>query len=84
MSSRQGSASFTIVIGGLTALVTGAIVLTFIVYPIINAFMGAAFWGSAETTAGARVFTYTGGLWTFWGGVILIAILSWVWIQTRQ
>lgn len=83
MSTRQGSASFTIVIAGLTALIVGAMLLTFLFYPIISAFMGAGFW-SAETAAGARVTTYVGGMWQFWGGIILLALLSFVWIRTRQ
>ena len=81
--SRQGSASFVLVIGGMTAIVVGAIVLTFLFYPISNAFQGAAFWG-AETAPGARVTTYVGGVWTFWGAIILISILSFIWIRTRQ
>lgn len=83
MSARQGSASYTIVVGGITALVIGAIMLTFLVYPMANAFMDAAFWGS-ETTSGARVITYVGGAWTFSGGIVLIAIIMWIWVHTRQ
>lgn len=81
--SRQGSASFTVVIGGLTAIVTGAIVLTFFVYPISDAFMNSALW-SSETVHGARVTTYVGGFWAFWGAIIMIAILAYIWITTRQ
>lgn len=81
--SRQGSASFTIVIGSMAALITGAIVLTFMFYPIIHSFRNAAFWTSS-TAHGARLTTYVGGLWVFWGAIILISILSFVWIRTRQ
>lgn len=81
--SRQGSASYTIVLGAMSALLVGAIVLTMLFYPIVTAFMDAAFF-SAETTAGARVNTYVEGMWTFWGAIILIAILSFVWVKTRQ
>lgn len=81
--SRQGSASFTIVIGSLTAMIVGAIVLTMMFYPIINAFMDAAFWNT-NSVAGNRVTTYTGGVWVFWGAIVMLAILSYVWIQTRQ
>jgi len=54
MSVRQGSASFTIAIGAIAALIVGAIVLTFMFFPIISAFFDAAFWGSLETTQGVR------------------------------
>lgn len=83
MSTRQGSASFTIVIAGVAAIVVGGMLLTFVLYPIMNAFIGAPFW-SAETAAGSRVLTYTKGLWTFWGAIMLIATLSFIWVRTRQ
>lgn len=83
MATRQGSASFTIVIAGVVSLIVGAMLLTFVLYPVMNAFIGAPFW-SAETTAGSRVLTYTRGLWTFWGAIILMSILSFVWVRTRQ
>lgn len=83
MSARQGSASFTIVLGALTAIVVSAIILTFVFYPIVTAFMGSAMW-SAETAAGSTILTYTGGLWEFWAAILLMAILSFVWVRTRQ
>lgn len=83
MSTRQGSSSYTIVIGALAALLIGGIVLTFIVYPIFNAFTNSAFWG-AETADGARLVMFIGGAWEFWGGIVLIALLAYVWITTRQ
>lgn len=81
--SRQGSASFTIVIGGLTMLMVGGILLTFLHYPVTNAFMDSAFW-SSQTEHGARMTTFVGGIWIFWGAIILISILSFIWIRTRQ
>jgi len=84
MSVRQGSASFTVAIGAIAALVVGAIVLTFVHFPIISAFFDAAFWGSAETTQGVRLQTTIEGVWLVWPVVILISILSYVWITTRQ
>ena len=81
--SRQGSASYTIAIGAMTAIIIGAIVLTIFLYPIINAFRGSGLW-NADTAAGNRLLTYTGGIWEFWGAIILIAILAYVWIRTRQ
>lgn len=83
MSTRQGSASYTIVIGAIAALIVGALLLTLLFYPIFNAFTGAGFW-SAETTAGARVIRFTEGLWEFWGAIILIAMLAFIWVRTRQ
>lgn len=83
MSARQGSASFTIVLGSMAALLVGGIMLTFFVYPIVNGFTNAAFW-DASTVAGSRLLTVTSGLWTFWGAIILMAILSFVWVKTRQ
>lgn len=82
-ASRQGSASFTIVIGALAALIVGAIVLTFAFFPIANGFFDAAFW-NAETAHGARVTTYIGGMWRFWPAIILLAILAYIWVETRQ
>jgi len=81
---RQGSASFTIVIAGMTALVVGAMVLTFVFYPIATALLNSPLFDLMATTAGTRVTTYVRGLWTFWGAIILIAILSFIWVRTRQ
>lgn len=83
-ASRQGSASFTIVLGGLTALVVGAIMLTFVLFPIANAFMDASFWGTASTAPGQRLTTTIGGVWTFWPAILLIGLAIWVWVTTRQ
>ena len=83
MSARQGSASFVLVIGSMTAIIVGAIVLTLFVYPIVNAFRGSPAW-EMETVAGTRVLTYVGGMWEFWAAIILFGILSWVWVRTRQ
>jgi hypothetical protein len=80
---RQGSASFTIVIAVIAAIGTGAFLLTFIVYPIYNGFTSSAFW-AADTVPGSRVVTFVSGLWEFWGGIILLALVSFVWIRTRQ
>lgn len=81
--SAQGSASYTIVIGAIAAIIVGAIVLTMLFYPIVVALMGAAFW-SSQTSQGALLTTYVGGIWRFWGAIVLMAILSFVWIRTRQ
>lgn len=81
--SRQGSASYTIVIGGVTAVVVGAIVLSFLAYPFINAFVGTPIFESS-TTSGSRVMMYVKGFWTFLGGFVMIAIVIWIWITTRQ
>ncbi|MFP4627210.1 MAG: hypothetical protein ACOCQY_02750 [Halorhabdus sp.] len=83
MSARQGSAAFTIVIGGVTAFVVGAFLLTFAVYPIATQFMDAAFW-TASTPSQEFLTTYVGGIWKFWGAILLIAILSFVWVSTRR
>lgn len=83
MSTRQGSASYTIVIGALTGLFVGALMLTFVMFPLFNAFSEAPFF-NAETADGAMVVTYTLGIWEFWGAIILIALLAWLWIRTRQ
>lgn len=85
MSARpsQGSASFTIVLGAVTSVLVGGLLLTFVVYPVVNSFTTAGFWG-AETTPGANLLTVVQGIWTFWGAIVLIAILSFVWIRTRQ
>lgn len=81
---QQGSASFVLVLGGLTALLVGAMVLTFLFYPVVTAMLESALFAPMSTTGGARVLMYVEGLWVFWGGIILIGILSWVWVRTRQ
>lgn len=83
MSTRQGSASYTIVIGAVTAIVVGAMMLTFVLFPMHNTFTAASFW-SADTVHGSRVVTFTTGLWVFWPAIILIAITSYVWVRSRQ
>lgn len=83
MSTRQGSASFTIVLAGLTFVIVGALALTVFFYPIVTALMDSAFW-SAETSSGAKLLTWVEGIWKFIGGIMLIALTAWVWIKTRQ
>lgn len=83
MSTRQGSASYTVVIAALASIFVGAIMLTMVLYPIVTAFMNSAIW-SAETTHGAMLLSVVGGLWEFWGAIMLIALLAFVWIRTRQ
>jgi hypothetical protein len=80
---RQGSASFVIVLGAVAMFLVGGFILTFVLYPIINTFTNAAFWTS-ETIAGARVTTNVAGMWEFWGAILLLALLSFVWVKTRQ
>lgn len=80
---RRGSAAFVVVLGAVTAIVVGAMLLTFVVYPMTNAFTAAAFW-SASTTPGANLLAVVEGVWVFWGALILLAILAYVWINTRQ
>ena len=82
-ASRQGSASYTVVIGALTALLVGAMMLTFVVFPVYNSFTASGMW-AAETTAGVRVLTYVGGLWKFWPAIILFALVAFIWVRTRQ
>lgn len=86
MSIRQShstSGAFVVVIGGVTALIVGAIVLTFVVFPLTDVFMASELW-TAQTPAGSELLTYMGGFWVFWPAIILIAILSFIWINTRQ
>lgn len=83
MAARQGSSSYTIVIGALGAVFVGGLILTLLVFPFFNSFTDAAFW-SADTATGSRLVTLVAGLWEFWGGIVLIAILSFVWVRTRQ
>lgn len=83
MSTRQGSASFTIVLGAVTTFLVGGFLLTFVVYPFHNFMTAAAFW-DAETAVAARVFGIVAGLWQFWGAIILLVLLSFIWVSTRQ
>lgn len=80
---RRGSAAFVVVLGATTAILVGGFILTFVTYPVTNAFTDAAFW-SASTTPGANLVAAVSGIWTFWGAPVLIAILAYVWINTRQ
>lgn len=82
-ATRQGSSSFTIVIGAMAALIIGALMLTFLFFPIFNGFTSSAFW-SADTSDGARLLMFTKGLWEFWGGIILLALVAFIWVRTRQ
>ena len=83
MSTQQGSSSFTLAIGIIAAVITGAFMLTFTLFPLANAFMGSALW-SSETSTAADLLGWLSGIWEFWGGIIAIAILMFVWIRTRQ
>ena len=83
MSVRQGSASYTIVIAAVTSVLVGGFLLTFLVYPFHNFMTAAAFW-EPETAVAARVFGVVSGLWQFWGVIVLLTVLSFVWITTRQ
>lgn len=80
---RQGSTAFTLVLGGVMAIVVGAIVGTFLVYPIINGFTGTELF-AFETTSGARVGTFVDGMWRFTLGFVMLGIIAFVWIETRQ
>lgn len=83
MSARQGSASFTIVLGAVTTFLVGGFLLTFVVYPFHNFMTAAAFW-EPKTAVAARVFGVVAGLWEFWGAIIMLVLLSFMWISTRQ
>lgn len=83
MSTRQGSSSFVLAIGVIAAVLSGAFALTFILFPLYNAFTGSTLW-SAETSTGADLLSYVAGIWEFWGGIVAIAILIFVWVRTRQ
>lgn len=83
MSARQGSASFTVVIASLTALLVGGFLLTYVVYPFHNFMTASALW-EPQSAAATRVYGVVAGLWEFWGAIILLAILALVWVTTRQ
>lgn len=80
---QQGSAAWVIAIAAFMALLVGAMLGTFVVFPLFNGFTDAAFW-TATTTDGQRLLTYVEGLWQFSLAIILIAILSFVWVHSRQ
>lgn len=80
---RQGSAAWVITIAAFMMLIVGALLTTFIVFPLYNGFTDSAIW-AAETTDGQRLLTYVSGLWQFSPAVILIAILAFVWVHSRQ
>lgn len=80
---ESGSAAYVVTIVGLLSVLVGAMSLTFILYPLHNSFVESAAW-SAQTPEGERLLDAVAGIWEFWGGVMLIAILSYVWIATRR
>jgi len=79
----QRSAAFQIVIAAFMALIIGAMLSTFVLFPVYNAFTNAAFW-SAQTAGGTRLLTYVGGVWQMFPALVLFAILTYVWVSTRQ
>ena len=83
MSTRQGSAAWSITMAGIVALVAGGIVLTFFFYPMIGGFLSSSLM-SVETAPGARLTGWIEGVWTFMGGIMLIMLLSYIWVVTRQ
>jgi len=80
---RQGSTAWVVVIAGFMFLIFGAILATFLLFPIHNGFVTSAFW-TASTTDGQRLLTYVSGLWQFTPAIMLIALLAWVWVHSRQ
>lgn len=80
---QQGSAAWVIAIAAFMALLVGAILGTFVVFPFFNGFTESAIW-QATTTDGQRLLTYVEGMWQFSLAVILFAILSFVWVHSRQ
>jgi len=81
--ARPRSAAFAIVITGMAALVVGAIVLTFVHFPIVTAIMDSALF-NVETASGSRLTTWVKGAWVFLPAIMLIGLLSWIWVVTRQ
>jgi hypothetical protein len=80
---QQGSSAWLIVIAGFMFLVFGAMLSTFIIFPLFNGFTGSAIW-TATTTDGQRLLTYVSGLWQFAPAILLLALLAWVWVHSRQ
>jgi len=82
-ASRQGSSSYVIVIAGLTFILVGAIVLTFVVFPFVNNFTAMPFF-SAETGPGSNLTNVVAGLWEFWAFILMLMLAIYVWVATRQ
>ena len=82
-ASRQGSSSYVIVVAGLAFLVVGAMMLTFILFPMTNAFAGTAIF-SADTGPVSDLVSVIAGLWKFWPFILLVVLTIYVWVETRQ
>ena len=83
VQARPRSAAFAIVLTGMAALVVGAIVLTFVHFPIATAIMDSALF-EVETASGTRLTTWIEGAWIFLPAIMLIGLSSWIWVVTRQ
>jgi hypothetical protein len=82
-ASRQGSSSYVIVIAGLAFIVVGAMMLTFVLFPMTNAFSGTAIF-SADTGPVSDLTSVIVGLWQFWPFILLVMLTIFVWVETRQ
>jgi len=82
-ASRQGSTSYVVAIAAVGFVFVGALVLTFIVFPITNAFTGSPIF-QAETGPVGNLTAVTSGLWTFWPFILLVVLTIYIWVETRQ
>jgi len=82
-ATQQGSAAWAITMAGVIALIAGAIVLTFFFQPLSAGFIESGLF-DVQTSEGARLTGWIEGVWTFMGGILLIMMLSYIWVVTRQ
>lgn len=78
----RGSAPWVLAIVSVTALVTGAILLT-VTDPVAQGLFDSPMW-SSSTSAGQMTLSAVASLWTYWPLWILVGLLSLVWITTRR
>jgi uncharacterized protein YqhQ len=76
------SAAFTVAIVGVLGFVMGAFVLTTL-DPVMQSFFSSGAW-SSSTGTGTDLLRWLTYLWSFVSTAILIAIISQIWISTRQ
>jgi len=82
MSARPESAPYTLAILLVTALVTGALLLT-VTDPVMQALFGSGAY-TAETANGKSLLSWMGALWSFVPAAILLMFLIKSWVDTRQ
>lgn len=78
----RGSAPYVLAVVSVTAIITGAILLT-VTDPVAQGLFDSPMW-SSSTDAGQMTLSAMVAIWTYWPLWILTGLLSLVWITTRR